>query len=88
MKCLVKARHDPSRRERCDLRRRGLPTIPDNSPSLTNRSYRTLRDGLLDGTFQAFHAWTSASSVESLPSSGPFFGTNTASPSNKADGGR
>jgi hypothetical protein len=28
---------------------------------LANRSYRTLRDGLLDGTFQAFHAWLTSS---------------------------
>ena len=33
MKCLVKGRHDPSRRKRCDLRRHSLSTMPDNSPS-------------------------------------------------------
>jgi hypothetical protein len=30
---------------------------PGKLPGLANRPYRTLRDGLLDGTFQAFHAW-------------------------------
>ena len=62
MKCLEKAIHDPSRRERCDLWRHAWTAIGDNSP-LTDRSYRTLRDGHLDRTFQAFHAW--------LPSSVP-----------------
>jgi hypothetical protein len=33
MKCLVKGRHDPSRKERCDLWRQALFTIRDNSPS-------------------------------------------------------
>src|SRR5258708_34808369 len=41
---------------------------PSEIIAASGQSYRALRDGLLDGTFQAFHAW--------LPSSGPS-GTKT-----------
>jgi hypothetical protein len=69
MQCLVMGRHDPSRRERCDLRRHAWSTIGDNSLLSPTDHIRRGGDGLLEGTFQAFHAW--------LPSSGPS-GTNAS----------
>ena len=50
------SKHDPSRRERCDPRRRALLTLRTTRPSAIDHTVPYGTDSLM-ARFQAFHAW-------------------------------
>jgi hypothetical protein len=66
------ASRNPSRRARCDRVAKGVLLYCTINKAKRPESYRSLRDGSFVAASQALHAWTSASSVESLPSFRPF----------------